>query len=179
MNEILQMLTGGDLRSEGRAAEVAAHVIADPGCLSELAEGLSLDDKLIRARTCMSMEVMSRSHPEPLQPLGPELIRTAEEETVAQARWHLAETFCNVPLDRKQAERAVGLLLEYLGDTSRIVTYCAVQALGVLGKKSARKSEIAAEVQRHASDSKSMAKAVARALAELELTSPGGPSHNC
>jgi len=42
MNDILRMLSGGDLRSEGRAAEVAAKVIADPGCLSALADGLSL-----------------------------------------------------------------------------------------------------------------------------------------
>lgn len=174
MNEILRMLTGGDLRSEGRAADVAARVIGDPGSLPALTEGLSKDDKLIRARTCMSMEVLSRSHPELLEPLAAELIRTAEQETVAQARWHLAETFCNVPLDREQAERTVSILLEYLGDKSRIVTYCAVQALRVLGKQSARRSEIAAEVRLHAKDSKSMAKAVARALAELEPTGSGG-----
>jgi hypothetical protein len=173
MHEILQMLTGGDLRSEGRAADVAAQVIADPGCLPALAEGLALDDKLIRARTCMAMEVLSRSHPELLEPLVPELVRTAEQETVAQARWHLAEILCNVPLARKQAERAVSILLEYLEDKSKIVTYCAVQALGVLGKQSARRSEIAAEVRRHARDSKSMAKAAARALAELGVDNSG------
>jgi len=176
MNETLQMLTGGDLRSEGRAAEVAAQVIGDPGSLPALAEGLALNDKLIRARTCMSMEVMSRSHPELLEPLVPELIRTAEHEAVAQARWHLAEIFCNVSLDREQAEQAVSILLEYLEDKSRIVTYCAVQALGVLGKQSARRSEIAAAVERHVGDSKSMAKAVARALAELELAGSGDHS---
>ncbi|MHC4472194.1 MAG: HEAT repeat domain-containing protein [Planctomycetota bacterium] len=174
MSEILQKLSGGDLRSEGRAAEVAAQVIDDPGSLSELAAGLSLDDKLIRARTCMSLEVLSRSHPELLEPLAPELIRTAESETVAQARWHLAEIFCNVSLDQKRAERTVSVLLEYLEDKSRIVTYRAVQALGVLGSRSTRRSEIAAEIQRHASDSKSMAKAVARALAEMGHTGSEG-----
>jgi hypothetical protein len=169
MNEILQMLAGGDLRSEGRAGEVAARVIDDPDSLPALAEGLSLDDKLLRARTCMSLEVMSRTHPELLAPLAPELVRTAERETVAQARWHLAEIFGNVPLDRKHTERAVSVLLEYLEGKSKIVTYCAVQALGILGRQSARRSEIAAEVRRHARDSKSMAKAVASALAELGL----------
>lgn len=167
MNEVLRMLAGGDLRSEGRAAEVAARVIGEPDRLPALAEGLSLDDKLIRARTCMSMEVMSRTHPELLEPLVPELVRTAERENVAQARWHLAEIFCNVPLDPAHTERAVVVLLGYLGDKSKIVTYCAVQALGVLGRHSARRPEVTAELRRHASDSKSMAKAVARALEEL------------
>ena len=176
MNDVLQMLTDGDLRSEGRAAEVAAQAIDDPQVLQALAEGLAIDDKLIRARTCMSMEVMSRSHPELLAPLVPELIRTAEQETVAQARWHLAEIFCCASLNRKQAEQAVSILLEYLEDKSRIVTHCAVQALGVLGKQSPRRSEIAAEIQRHADDSKSMAKAVAHAVAELAPTGSEGTS---
>jgi HEAT repeat protein len=168
MNDVLQMLTGGDLRSEGRAAEAAARVIGDPGSLPALAAGLSLDDKLIRARTSMCLEVMSRTHADLLQPLIPELIRTAERETVAQARWHLAEIFCNLTFDREQAERAISILLTYLRDKSKIVNYCAIQALGKLGRHSARRSEIAAEVQRRANLSKSMAKVVARALAELE-----------
>ncbi len=167
MNELLRMLGGGDLRSEGRAADVAAQVIDDPDRLPALAEGLSFDDKLIRARTCMSMEVMSRTHPELLEPLVAVLIRTAEQEKVAQARWHLAEIFGNVPLDRKQTERVVPILLEYLEDKSKIVTYCAAQALGAVGGRSRRKADVVAGLRRHAGDSKSMAKAVARALEEL------------
>jgi len=109
-----------------------------------------------------------------LAPLAPELLRTAEQETVAQARWHLAEIICNVSLNRRQTEQAVALLLEYLEDKSRIVTYCAVQALGVVGRRSRRRTEIAATIQRHANDSKSMAKAVALALAGLDPSGPGG-----
>jgi hypothetical protein len=161
------MLGGGDLRSEGRAAEVAARVIEDPDRLPGLAEGLSLDDKLLRARTCMCLEVISRSHPGLLEPLVPALIRTAEQETVAQARWHLAEILGNVPLGRAHAERAVTVLLGYLGDKSKIVVYCSVQTLGTLGRRSPRRSEIASAVRRRAKVSKSMEKAVARALEDL------------
>jgi HEAT repeat protein len=164
MNDVLGMLGGGDLRSEGRAAEVAELVIADPDRLVELAEGLARDDRLVRARTCMAIEVISRTHPELLKPVVTKMIGTAERETVAQARWHLAETFCNVPLDRRQVERVVPVLLEYLEDRSKIVRYCAVQALGVLGSRSARKSEIVAAIRPRADEGKSMAKRVARAL---------------
>jgi hypothetical protein len=170
MNEILRMLTGGDLRSEGRADEVAARVIDDLSSLPSLAEGLSLDDKLVRARTCMALEVISRTRADLLRPLVPDLLGAAERETVAQARWHLAEIFCNVPLTRKRAERAIATLLGYLGDRSKIVTYCAVQALGVLGKDSPRRSEIGAAIRERSGDSKSMAKAVARALEEMGLS---------
>ena len=169
MNDLLEMLSGGDLRSEGRAEEVAARVIEDPGLLPSLAEGLALDDRLVRARTCMSLEVLSRTRPELLLPLVPELVRTAERESVAQARWHLAEIFCIVALDAEQVERTIPVLLEYLDDRSRIVTYCAIQALGILGRDSPRRSEIASAVARHENDSKSVGKAVARALEELDL----------
>jgi hypothetical protein len=132
MDPLLEMLGGGDLRSEGRAAEVAAMVIEDPANLRTLAEGLDLDDRLIRARTCMALEVLSRTHPDLLKPLRPRLIRAAEAETVAQARWHLAEVFTNVPLTPKQADRLVPVLLDYLEDESKIVRRCANLALDVV-----------------------------------------------
>jgi HEAT repeat protein len=174
MNEILRMLTGGDLRSEGRAAEVAVLVGEDPESLPALAAGLALEDKLLRARTCMSLEVLSRTRPELVQPLAPDLIRTAEREAVAQARWHLAEIFYNVALDRGQVERAIPILLRYLEDKSKIVRVCAVRALGVLGKNSRRRSDIAAEIRRHEGAGKGLAKAVARALEELGISGPRG-----
>jgi hypothetical protein len=173
MNEILEVLTGGDLRSEGRADEVAALVIADPDRLPDLAEGLALEDRLLRARTCMSLEVISRTHPGLLEPLRPDLIRIAERETVAQARWHLAEIFGNVPLDPDQTARLVPVLLGYLDDRSRIVVYCAVQALGVLGRESPRRDEIAAAIRSRAGISKSMERAVAQAFERLGLGDSG------
>ena len=87
MNDVLGMLSGGDLRSEGRAAEAAARVIGDPRLLPRLAAGLTLDDKLIRARTCMCMEVMSRTHPGLLAPLADELLH-ASEERLPRGRSH-------------------------------------------------------------------------------------------
>lgn len=132
MNDLLRELGGGDLRSEGRAAEVAARVADDPVRLAALAEGLDLDDRLIRARTCMALEILSRTHCDLLRPLRPRLIRTAERETVAQARWHLAEVFRSVPLTPKQTERLVPVLLSYLEDPSKIVRKCARLALDVV-----------------------------------------------
>ena len=78
MSDLLKMLSGGDLRSEGRAAEVAARVIDDPARLSVLRGGLSLEDKVIRGRTCMALEIVSRSHPKLLRPLVAERIPLAE-----------------------------------------------------------------------------------------------------
>lgn len=170
MNEILSMLGGGDLRSEGRAAEVAALVISDPRRLSDLAEGLTLEDRLLRARTCMAIEVISRTHSEILTPLATRLIRTAERESVPQARWHLAETFCTFTLTRARTERLVPVLLSYLTDRSRIVNCCAVLALGVVGERSARRDEIVTRIRPLAARGKSMARHVDRALERLGAT---------
>jgi hypothetical protein len=40
MNEVLEKLSGGDLRSEGQAEEAAGDIIDNPGRLPALDEGL-------------------------------------------------------------------------------------------------------------------------------------------
>ena len=83
------------------------------------------------------------------------------------ACWHLAEIFCAVPLGPKQAERVAGVLLGYLEDRSKIVRYCAVQALGVVGARSGRRPEILAAIESREGEGKSMAKVVAAARERL------------
>ena len=167
MNGVLEKLAGGDLRSEGRAEEVAGEIVEHPERLMDLAEGLSCDDKLIRARTCMTMEVVSRRHPDLLAAVVPRLIELASTDSVPQVRWHLAEIFGNVALSDEQTEQIIPILLSYLGDKSKIVKYCSVQTLGVLGKERSSKEEIAKSVRALSGDSKSLAKAVAKALHDL------------
>lgn len=96
-----------------------------------------------------------------------------ERETVAQARWHLAEVFCRVTLTPGQADRTISILLTYLDDRSKIVTYCAAQALGALGKTSPRRSEVVAALRLLARAGKSQARAAERALSELNAAGPG------
>ena len=167
MNKILAKLSGGDLRSEGRAEEVAGEIIDDHNLLVDLAKGLHSDDKLIRARTCMAVEVISRDHPGLLRGLVPQLVELASSEPVPQARWHLAEVFGNVALSDEDTERVIPVLLEYLGDRSKIVKYCAVQTLGVLSARSSRRDEIVERIGALAGDSKSLAKAVSKAMQNL------------
>jgi len=167
MNQILNKLSGGDLRSEGKAQEVALEIIDDPSLLAALTEGLHSDDKVIRARTCMTMEVVSREHPGLLTGTIPRLIELASIDPVSQVKWHIAEIFGNVPISADDTERIIPILYDYLGDKSKIVKYCAVQALGVLGKSS-RRQEIAGRISVLADESKSLAKAVRKAVENLE-----------
>lgn len=169
MNKILDNLSGGDLRSEGRAEEVAMEIVNKPGLLVDLTEGLLSDDKVVRARTCMTMEVISRDHPDLLIGTIPQLIELASNDTVAQVRWHIAEVLGNVPLSGHERERIIPILFDYLGDRSKIVKYCAVLALGVLGKGSSKKDKIVDTISLLKDESMSMAKAVRKALDDLDV----------
>lgn len=167
MNAILKELTGGDLRSEGRAEEIAERIIEKPALLPRLAEGLSSEDKLIRARTCMAMEIISRQHSHLLKPVRSALVELAMEESVPQARWHLAEIFASLAIPRAEARRVIPVLLSYLEDKSKIVRHCAILALGILGANSDQKKAIIERITAHGDDSKGVAKAVTQALDRL------------
>ena len=47
MNEVLEKLSDGDLRSEGKADEVAKDIIANPKQLELLIQGIHSDNKVI------------------------------------------------------------------------------------------------------------------------------------
>jgi hypothetical protein len=142
-------------------------VIDEPSLLADLAEGLQSDDRLIRARTCMAIETISRDHPALLAPVVSELVDLSSRETVPQARWHLAEAFGRIGLTDAQADQVVLALLAYLADKSKIVRYCAVDALGVLGIRSSRREEIVEMIGGMTGVTKSLDKAVAKALRAL------------
>lgn len=167
MNELLEKLSDGDLRSEGKSEEIALEIVNTPSLLSDLAQGMCSDNKVIRARVCMTMEIISRQHSELLNDVVPQLIELASIETVAQARWHLAEIFSNVNIHDDEVEQIVQILLEYLKDKSKIVKYCSVQTLGILGSRSAFRDEILDNIRNLKDASKSMKKIVAKTLQDL------------
>jgi hypothetical protein len=117
----------------------------------------------------MAMEVISRDNPDLLVDAIPQLIDLASTDTVSQVKWHIAEILTNVPVTDQEAEQIVPILLVYLADKSKIVKYCAVQALGMLGKRSPRCTEIADRISALADQGKSLDKAVRAALARLRV----------
>lgn len=169
MNKVLRKLSDGDLRSEGRSEEVAGEVIDNSHLLNDLAEGLHSDDKVIRGRTCMTMEVISREHPDILAEVLRQLIELASKDTVAQVRWHIAEIFGNVSLSDRDANQIIPILLGYLEDKIKIVKFCAVQTLGVLGKGNPSKEEIVRRIGPLRDESKGLSKAVTKALENLGI----------
>ena len=68
MHPIVRKLEGGDRRSLGRAPEVIAEVMDDPGLFKVLLSGLRSDDAVVRLRVADAIEKVSARHPEYLQP---------------------------------------------------------------------------------------------------------------
>jgi hypothetical protein len=167
MNEILEKLSDGDLRSEGKSEEVAQEIVSNPSLLNDLAQGLGSENKVIRGRVCMTMEIISRQHPELLNDFVPQLIELALIDSVAQVRWHIAEIFGNVHIGDEDIEQIIQILLEYLKDKSKIVKYCSTKTLGILGGRSVLRNEIADNIRGLKDVSKSMNKIVVKTLQTL------------
>ena len=167
MNNILEKLFDGYLHSEGRAEEIAGEIIANPNLLNDLMSGLTSENKVVRARVCMTMEIISRQHPGLLNDAIAPIIKMAAVETVPQARWHIAEILGNVKVSDDVVDDIVRILLDYLKDKSKIVKHCAVQTLGILGNRSTLKYEIIARITEQKEVSKSLSKIVAQVLDDL------------
>ena len=168
MRKILEKLADGDLRSEGKAEEVAQEVISEPRLLNELIEGLKSDNKVIRGRVCMTLEIVSRKHPELLTGVLSQLIDLSAVDTVPQVRWHIAEIFGNIQIPDDKLDQIVRILLDYLEDKSKIVKYCSVQTLGILGSRSSLKDEIKIKVSEQKDVSKSLSKIVTQVFDDFQ-----------
>ena len=116
MNDLLRMLSGGDLRSDGQADQVAEIVLENPGLFDDLIEGISVEDDLIRGRASHSLEKVARILPEPFLPYIDQLVDTARHETLAMARWHYAMIFANLAVFPPEVERFVPVLRDMLED---------------------------------------------------------------
>lgn len=167
MDEILRKLSDGDLRSEGKSEEVAQEIIEDPRLLHDLARGLESQKKVIRGRVCMTMEIVSREHPGSLKDVLPQVIELAATDRVPQVRWHIAEILGNVEVPDGDVDRVIQILLGYLDDKSKIVRYCSVQTLGILGHRSSRKDEIRNRIGEQKEVSKSLSRIVTQVLNDL------------
>ena len=164
--EILNKLKGGDLRSEGKADEVAKLIVENESLLKDLIVGLSSDDKVLRGRVCMTLEIISRTNPELVERYIDDLIKLGSVDEVPQIRWHIAEIIPNVYLSQENKEQLIPILLKYLDDKSKIVKYCTIQALGFVGKL--KKDIIIEKISQYKDVSKSIDKIIKKTIELLD-----------
>lgn len=168
MNKILQQLTGGDLRSDGRADDVARQVIERPEFLPDLIEGFDSDSKIVRMRTAHAIEVISRKHGGLLEECKSKLIKYAKEDTLPETKWHLAQVFGNIDLSDEELHIVLPVLYEYLKSGTILVRSWAVVGLGDIAEKNARfRNEILQKVAELEDDkSPAVRKRVSQATAQ-------------
>ena len=131
-------LAGSDLRSIGRANEVARALAHDPGRTAETIALLESGDPVLRARSADALEKASRALPGMLQRQKRALLRVAARATQQEVRWHLAQMLPRLRLTLRERRQAMRQLRRYLGDESRIVQVCAMQSLWELDPGAAR-----------------------------------------
>jgi HEAT repeat protein len=134
MNQLLDWLQGGDLRSDGLSPEVVKFVLNHPELLPELLEGLLAKDDLVRGRAADAIEHIVREEPEAMLPYL-SLIRSAlGSDSVPMVRWHLAMTIGHLALDWKDPRQACELLLACLTDESVFVVSWAIVSLCIYAR---------------------------------------------
>jgi HEAT repeat protein len=139
MNTLLQKLSGGNLRSDGRANEVAEDVDRNPRLLEQLLEGLSEPDDLIRARTAHALERISRTNQGLFRGLMPQLIILSVNDRIPMVRWHLAMIFGNTASTVEDNKPVISVLLRLLNDESVIVRSWAISSLCIIGRRDKRR----------------------------------------
>jgi HEAT repeat protein len=135
MNEILNWLSGGDLRSDGLADQAAEFILENPQLKEELFDGLKSEDPVIRGRTADALEKVARKEPELFIDQVQELIDLTRTETVPMVKMHLAMLFGHlVPCDQNIGE-IIDILLYLLKDDSAFTKSWTITSLTIIGRK--------------------------------------------
>lgn len=162
---IQKMLTGGDRRSLGRAAEVLELVRALPERLGELVELLWDSDAVVQMRAADCLEKLSLEPQFDLRSYSAELLGLMAESSQQEVRWHLALMAPRLRLSAAEIRRAVAILEGYLEDRSSIVKTCAMQGLWELSlQDSGLRSQVLELVRQAARNGTAAMRARARKL---------------
>ena len=135
VHPILRKLEGGDRRSIGRSNEVVADVAANPTLFRAVFSGLQSDDEVLRARAADAVEKITARHPEYLRRYKTQLIGPLARVNQKEVRWHVAQLLPRVQWNESEMQRVLGILMNYLNDTSSIVKTFAMQALADLAHR--------------------------------------------
>jgi hypothetical protein len=139
MSIILEKLRGGNLRSIGRADEVAEDMIENPVLFGAVFEGLFDGDPVIRMRSADALEKASSRRPEHIQPFKRQLIEEAPNVKQKEVRWHLAQIYSYLELDEEERRRVVLVLFTFVEEAdSHIVKVNCLQTLTELALEDAR-----------------------------------------
>jgi len=135
MNTLPQWLSGGDLRSDGPATEVAEIILDHEDLFPDLLEGLDQSDLVIRARTADAMEKIARRKPDLLIPHLPKLFLIAKDDNPIMVNMHLAMLFGHILACDVDVIQIYSILFYLLTDKSVFTRSWAMVSLCILARK--------------------------------------------
>ena len=135
MNQIIEKLQGGDLRSKGRSDEVVKEVFDNPRLFGLVVDGMIYDDPVVRMRASDAVEKITRKRPEYLVPHKSRLITMVSQIDQQEVRWHMALILPRLQLTEQEREKVFEILLSYLDDKSKIVKTFAMQGLADIAEQ--------------------------------------------
>lgn len=135
MGQILEWLSGGDLRSDGMSNEAADFVLKNPEMFDELYEGLKISDDVVRGRTADALEKISRVRPDMLVDHLPKLLQIAEEDHVPMVKMHLTMIFGHLAMYEERLSELISALLNLLDNGSVFTRSWAIVSLCIIARK--------------------------------------------
>jgi hypothetical protein len=134
MNQLLGMLSGGDLRSDGLSDEVVALVLSNDELFDDLYAGLWEKDEVIRGRTADALEKVCRSRPDLVRGHLHNLIHYGRSDKVAMVRWHIAMILGYLVADKQSVGDIFSALVEMLQDKGVFTRSWAIVSLTITGR---------------------------------------------
>ena len=135
MSSILKKLQGGDLRSIGRANEVAQEVQDNPVLFESVFVGLTNDDPVVRMRAADVIEKVTQSKPELLFGHTSKVISLLANSKQQEVCWHLAQIAPRLKYNELQEKEIIECLKSYLVHKSKIVQVSAMESLAIIAER--------------------------------------------
>jgi hypothetical protein len=134
MNQLLEWLKGGDLRSDGLSMEVVRFVLEQPGLLPDLLQGLLNEDEVIRGRSADAIEHLAREIPSEFRGHQTLLSDAMIKDPTPMVRWHMAMVLGHMALDWDEPAQACELLMDCLSDRSVFVVSWVIVSLCIYAR---------------------------------------------
>lgn len=125
-------LSGGDLRSDGAASEVAALVVSNPALIGDLVVALLSGEPVVRGRAADALEKVARTLPREIDEFFETFLDVLGEDEVPMVRWHLAMLLGHLSLLEDRRSRIGETLMSMLEDESVFVVSWAIASLCIL-----------------------------------------------
>jgi len=132
---ILEKLRGGDLRSIGKANEIAKEVVNNPALFEFLFSGLLDDAPVVRMRAADVIEKVTQGKPELLLGYTSKIISILANAEQQEVCWHMAQIAPRLKCDPSEEIEIIELLKKYLLHKSKIVQVSAMESLAIIAER--------------------------------------------